>query len=77
MSFEAYGRPKPVKEGEELDVQIDDISKHGDGVAHVNHFVVFVKEAGKIGLFTGQRTKIRITGVRARFAVSEVLPAFG
>jgi predicted RNA-binding protein with TRAM domain len=61
-----------VQEGQVLDVKIDDISKHGDGVTHVDHFVVFVRNAFDNNLSSGQIVRVEILEVRARFAVAQV-----
>ncbi len=58
--------PKPVKVGEEYDVEITETGSRGDGIARVNNFVVFVNGAKQ-----GEKTKIKITDVRERFAIGE------
>jgi predicted RNA-binding protein with TRAM domain len=58
--------PKPVKVGEEYDVEISETGSRGDGIARVNNFVVFVNGAKQ-----GEKTKIKITDVRNRFAIGE------
>lgn len=58
--------PKPVKVGEEYDVEISETGSRGDGIARVNNFVVFVNGAKQ-----GEKTKIRITDVRDRFAIGQ------
>ncbi len=58
--------PKPVKVGDELDVEIKEMGSNGDGIARVNNFVVFVK-----GATMGEKPHIKITDVRQRFAVAE------
>ncbi len=58
--------PKPVKVGEEYDVEITETGSRGDGIARVNNFVVFVNGAKQ-----GEKTKIKITDVRDRFAIGE------
>jgi predicted RNA-binding protein with TRAM domain len=58
--------PKPVKVGEEYDVEITETGSRGDGIARVNNFVVFVNGAKQ-----GEKTKIKITDVRNRFAIGE------
>ncbi|MEW6603329.1 MAG: TRAM domain-containing protein [Thermoproteota archaeon] len=63
-----FGGPKPVETGKEYDVQITEISKQGDGIARVQGFVIFVK-----GAKVGQKPKIRITNVGARFATGEIV----
>lgn len=60
--------PKPVETGKEYDVQITETSRKGDGIARVQGFVIFVK-GGRVG----QKTKIRVTNVGARFATGEVV----
>lgn len=60
------GGPKPVEIGKEYDVQISEISRQGDGIARVQGFVIFVK-----GAKVGEKTKIRVTNVGARFATAE------
>ncbi len=62
----AYFNPKPVKAGDEVEVSIEGSASGGDGVARVNGFVIFVK-----GAKPGDSLKIRVTEVRARFAIGE------
>jgi predicted RNA-binding protein with TRAM domain len=59
--------PKPVETGKEYDVQITETSRQGDGIAKVQGFVIFVKNAK-----VGQKVKIKITNVGARFATAEL-----
>ncbi|MBI2084488.1 MAG: TRAM domain-containing protein [Candidatus Aenigmarchaeota archaeon] len=58
--------PKPVKVGDEFDVEIKEMGSNGDGIARINNFVVFVKGAGM-----GEKPHIKITDVRNRFAIAE------
>ena len=58
--------PKPVKVGEEYDVEINEVGSKGDGIARIKNFVVFIN-----GVKQGEKTKIRITDVRDRFAIGE------
>lgn len=58
--------PKPVKVGEEYDVEINEVGSKGDGIARVKNFVVFVN-----GVKQGDKVKIKITDVRNRFAIGE------
>ncbi len=60
------GGPKPVETGKEYEVQISETSRQGDGVARIQGFVIFVK-----GAKMGEKTKIRVTNVGARFATAE------
>jgi predicted RNA-binding protein with TRAM domain len=59
--------PKPVETGKEYDVQITETSRQGDGIAKVQGFVIFVKNAK-----VGQKVKINITNVGARFATADL-----
>jgi len=60
------GFEKPVKIGEEYDVEIKEEGSRGDGIARVKNFVIFVANAKK-----GDKCKIKITEVRRRFAIGE------
>ena len=63
-----YFLPKPVKVGDEVEVTIDATASKGDGLAKKDGFVIFVKDARQ-----GETVKVRITDVRARFAVGEIV----
>lgn len=54
----------PVTAGAEYDVEIEDISRKGDGIARVEGFVVFVA-----GTQIGDQTKIQVDKVMSRFAI--------
>lgn len=56
----------PVEEGGEYDVTIDAQGSKGDGIAHIEEFVVFVPNA-KIG----EKIRIKITALRRTFAIGE------
>ena len=58
--------PKPVKVGEEYDVEINEVGSRGDGIARVKNFVVFVANTKK-----GEKAHVKITEVRNRFAIGE------
>ncbi|MEM5829657.1 MAG: TRAM domain-containing protein [Candidatus Aenigmatarchaeota archaeon] len=58
--------PKPVKVGEEYDVNINEVGSKGDGIARIKNFVVFVS-----GTKQGEKTRIKIKEVRNRFAIGE------
>lgn len=60
------GIGRPVEEGKEYEVIIDAKGAKGDGIAHVEGFVVFV--AGGI---VGEKVKIRITSLKRTFAIGE------
>jgi predicted RNA-binding protein with TRAM domain len=56
----------PVEEGTEYEVTIDAQGTKGDGIAHIEGFVIFIPNA-KIG----EKIKIKITALRRTFAVGE------
>ncbi|MEM5766449.1 MAG: TRAM domain-containing protein [Candidatus Aenigmatarchaeota archaeon] len=69
-SFRRFGPrvdiPKPVKIGEEYEVDINEVGSKGDGIARIKNFVVFISGAKQ-----GEKTKIKITEVRNRFAIGK------
>ncbi|MEM0475457.1 MAG: TRAM domain-containing protein [Candidatus Norongarragalinales archaeon] len=65
-------RAQPVKEGEEYDVQITDVSRRGDGIAKIQGFIIFV--AGSV---QGEACRVRIKSVARKFAVGEKLGIAG
>ena len=67
---ERYDEPKPVKEGEEYDVEISEVGAKGDGIARIKNFVVFVTDVKK-----GDKVRIKITEVRERFATGSKVGA--
>ena len=64
----SYFLPKPVKVGDEIEVKIEVMARRGDGIAKKDGFVIFVKGAKE-----GDTVKVRITDVRPRFAIGEVI----
>lgn len=62
-----YFLPKPVKVGDEIDLTIEATASKGDGIAKKDGYVIFVKDAKQ-----GDTVKVKITEVRARFAMGEV-----
>ena len=61
-----YFLPKPVKVGDMVDVTIEAVASKGDGIAKKDGFVIFVAGAKQ-----GETVKVRITDVKARFAIGE------
>lgn len=59
---------KPVEAGKEYEVDVTEISRQGDGIARVQGFVVFVKNAK-----VGQKVKVRVTQVGSRFGIATVV----
>ena len=62
--------PKPVEAGKEYDLEITETSRQGDGIARVQGFVIFVKNAK-----VGQKVKAKIINVGERFATAELAVA--
>jgi predicted RNA-binding protein with TRAM domain len=62
----SYFKPKPVKVGDELEVEITEVSKRGDGLTRVQGYVIFVPNTKQ-----GDKVKIRIAQIRPSFAVGE------
>lgn len=60
--------PKPVKEGDVVEVEIVEKSRRGDGVARVEGFVVFVP-----GAEPGQKVKIQIERVGGSYAIGKIV----
>jgi len=58
--------PKPVKEGDELEVTIENVSRRGEGVAKINGFIVFVKDGKQ-----GETVKVKIVSLGRTFATAE------
>ena len=60
------GIGRPVEEGKVYELAIDAKGAKGDGIAHMEGFVVFV--AGGI---VGEKAKVKITAVKRTFALGE------
>lgn len=60
------GINRPVEEGKEYEVTIDAQGAKGDGIAHIEGFVVFVA-----GARVGEKVRIRITALKRTFAIGE------
>ncbi|MDE1804776.1 MAG: TRAM domain-containing protein [Candidatus Micrarchaeota archaeon] len=61
-----YFLPKPVKVGDVVDVTIEAVASKGDGIAKKDGFVIFVAGAKQ-----GETVQVKITDVKARFAIGE------
>lgn len=59
---------RPVKVGEEMDVQIEAVGEKGDGVAKKDGFVIFVP-----GVQQGDNVRVKITKVFRKMAFAEVV----
>ena len=60
--------PKPVEVGKEYDVEIQEVSRRGEGIARIQGLVIFVPNAKQ-----GEHAKIKITKISRRFAEAEVV----
>jgi len=60
--------PKPVEIGKEYDVDIQEISRRGEGIARIKGLVCFVPNTK-----TGDKVKIRVTRISRRFCEAEVV----
>jgi len=60
--------PKPVEVGKEYDVEIQEMSRRGEGIARIQGLVVFVPNTQN-----GDHVKIRVTRISRRFAEAEVV----
>jgi predicted RNA-binding protein with TRAM domain len=67
-SYGGSGAPKPVKPGDEVEVKVEAVASKGDGIAKKDGFVIFIKGAKE-----GDTVKVRITEVKERFAVGEII----
>jgi predicted RNA-binding protein with TRAM domain len=63
---------KPVKIGEEYEVEITESSQRGDGIARIEGLVVFVPKTK-----TGDHVRIRITHISRKFAEAELVEKEG
>ena len=64
------GIGRPVEEGKEYDVTIDARGAKGDGIAHIEGFVIFVANAS-----VGEKARIKVTAVKRTFAIAEKVGA--
>ena len=62
------GAPKPVKPGDEVEVEVEAVASKGDGIAKKDGFVIFIKGAAQ-----GWKGKVRIVEVKERFATGEIV----
>ena len=58
----------PVRAGDELTVEIEDVGSEGDGVAKVEGFTLFVPDTE-----AGETVEVRVTDVKPRFGFAERL----
>jgi len=60
-----FGPSAPVETGKEYNVEIEDLSKQGDGIARIEGFVIFVPETG-----VGDKVTILVDKIMQRFAIA-------
>ncbi len=60
--------PKPVEIGKEYDVEINETSRRGEGIARMQGLVTFVRDAKP-----GDHVRIRIARISRRFAEGEAV----
>ncbi|MGQ9551468.1 MAG: TRAM domain-containing protein [Candidatus Bathycorpusculaceae bacterium] len=60
--------PKPVETGGEYEVDVQETSRRGEGIARIQGLVIFVPNTKP-----GDHVKIRITSISRRFAEAEVV----
>jgi predicted RNA-binding protein with TRAM domain len=66
-----FGRPlppKPVELGKEYDVDIEEISRRGQGIARIKGFIIFVPNTKP-----NDRVRVKITKISQRFAEAKVI----
>ena len=56
----------PVREGEEIEVMIEDVGSEGDGIAKVDGFTLFVPDTE-----AGETVRVRVDEVKPRFGFAE------
>jgi len=60
--------PKPVELGKEYDVEVQETSRRGEGIARIKGLVTFIPNAKP-----GDHIKIKITRISRRFAEGEIV----
>jgi predicted RNA-binding protein with TRAM domain len=60
--------PRPVEVGKEYDVDIQEMSRRGEGIARIQGLVIFVPNAKQ-----GAHVKIKITKISRRFAEGDIV----
>ena len=60
--------PKPVEIGKEYDVEIEETSRRGEGIARIKGLVTFIPNSKP-----GDKVRIKITRISRRFAEAEVV----
>ena len=58
----------PVREGDRVEVDVEDVGREGDGIAKLAGYTVFVPDTDP-----GETVEIEVTGVKPRFGFGEVV----
>ncbi|MEW5996089.1 MAG: TRAM domain-containing protein [Candidatus Micrarchaeota archaeon] len=61
-----FDLPKPVKEGDIVEVTIESVGAKGDGIAKKDGFVIFIPGAQK-----GETLKVKIVSLKRTFGIGE------
>jgi len=60
--------PKPVEVGKEYEVEVQEMSRKGEGIARIQGLVIFIAGAKQ-----GEHVKIKITRISRRFAEAALI----
>jgi predicted RNA-binding protein with TRAM domain len=60
--------PKPVEVGKEYEVEVQEVSRRGEGIARIEGLVIFIPNAKQ-----GEHVKVKVTRISRRFAEAEVV----
>ncbi len=58
--------PKPVKEGDMVEVTVESVGAKGDGIAKKDGFVIFIPGAQK-----GETIQVKIVALKRTFGIGE------
>lgn len=61
-----FDLPKPVKEGDIVEVTVESVGAKGDGIAKKDGFVIFIPGAQK-----GETIKVKIVSLKRTFGIGE------
>lgn len=59
---------KPVEEGKEYEVTIDATGRKGDGIAHLQGFVIIVP-----GASIGEKVIVKVNSIKQTFCTAEIV----
>ena len=67
-SFRRPFPPKPVELGKEYDVEVQETSRRGEGIARIKGLVTFISNAKP-----GDHVRVKITKIGRRFAEAKIV----